>query len=165
MKLETRQDAYTSLKKLGANNTRLVWTDGSTQTVDKAETTPSNLVVKNVPMGANAAVIIFHGTNASPENKTITFEIYGWRAGGPAEWICNGGAVLGTHRVAAGTDTEMYADTIAITTQTWVDTVTVADSGNNRIAKLAFDMYGLAGIACACWGGTATTNGAKVSFV
>lgn len=165
MYLETRQDPYQVLKTLGADDTPLVWTDGANQTVDKAESKHSSIELKNVPQGANAAVIVFHGTHTSPNNKTMTWELYGYREGGPAEMIASGTATLGTQRVTAGTATEMFADTIAITSQTWLDTLTIVDDGNNRMAKLCFDMYGLAALACATTNNSSsTTTGAKVAF-
>lgn len=164
MKLETLQSPYKILKKLGADDTDLVFS-GSSQTCDKHEDCGLTKTV-DVPQGANAAIVIMHGTNAAPENKTMTWKLYGWREGGPAEYIAHGTATLGTQRVATGTATEMYADTIAITAQAWLDTVSVIDSGNNRIAKLAFDMYGLARIACVMTNNSSsTTTGAKISFV
>jgi hypothetical protein len=165
--LQTRQNPYQPLKRLGVDDTPLVWTDGTNQTVDKAENRHSSITVKDVPQDANAAVIVFHGTHATaPADKTMTWELYGYREGGPAEMIASGTATLGTQRVAKGTATEMYADTIAITSRVWLDTLSVIDNGNNRMAKLCFDMYGLAGLACATTNNSSsTTTGAKVAFV
>lgn len=158
---ETKQFRYQVLKTLGADDTALVWS-GASQTVDKAEDRGSTVEIVDVPQKANAAIVIFHGTDAA--NETLTWMLVGWREGGPAELIANGTAILGTQRVAKATSTELYADSITISAQKWLQPVTRKDHGNNRVAKLAFDLCGISHIAAVIQKGTAATTGAKISF-
>lgn len=162
---ETKQEKYHVLKTLGADDTALVWS-GSSQTVDNVGTKGSTIEARELPVRANAALVIMHGTHATaPEDKTMAWMLIGWRFdGGPAEFIANGTATLGTQRVAAGTATEMWADTIAITAQKWPKALSIVDSANNRVAKLAFDLCGIRHIACVMQKTTATTTGAKISW-
>ena len=158
--LDTKQTPYKVLKKLGVDDTALVWS-GAAQTVDKHEDCGLTHT-EDVPQGANAAVVIFHGTDGA--NEVMNWMLVGWAEGGPAEFIANGTATLGTQRVATGTSTGLYADTIAITAQKWDAIVSIADSGNNRIAKLCFDMCGLAWVACVIQKDTAASTGSKIRF-
>ena len=104
----------------------------------------------------------FHGTDAA--NDIMSWMLVGWREGGPAEHIATGTAILGTQRVATGTSTELYADSITITSQTWPKTLSVVDHSNNRIAKLVFDLCGIAYIACVMQNSTGSAStGAKIS--
>lgn len=162
---ETKQEKWYVLKTLGADDTALVWS-GSSQTVDNVGARGSTVERVELPRRANGVLVIMHGYHATaPEDKTMAWMLIGWRFdGGPAEFIANGTATLGTQRVAAGTATEMWADTIAITAQKWPKTISIIDSGNNRIAKLAFDLCGISDIACVMQKTTTTTTGAKISW-
>jgi hypothetical protein len=159
--LKTRQTNYATLRKLSAtDDVALVWSTGS-QTVDRHEDCGLAKTV-DVLQDANACHIIMHGTDAA--NETMAWMLIGWARGGPAEEIAYGTATLGTQRVATGTATELYADTITITGQYWPSLITVSDSGNNRIAKISFDMNGIANIACVMQKTTAASCGAKIRF-
>jgi len=158
---ETKQLGYKVLKTLGVDDTALVWS-GASQTVDKVEDKGSTVEAVDIPQNANAAIVIFHGTDAA--NETLTWMLVGWREAGPAELIANGTAILGTQRVATGTATELYADSITISAQKWLKPVYKIDHANNRIAKLAFDLCGISHIAAVIQKGTAATTGAKISF-
>lgn len=162
MYLETKQLGYKVLKTLGVDDTALVWS-GASQTVDKVEDRGSTVEVVDIPQNANAAVVIFHGTDGA--NETLTWMLVGWREAGPAELIANGTAILGTQRVAKGTATGLYADSITISAQKWLGPVSLVDHGNDRITKLAFDMYGISHLAAVIQKGTAASTGAKVAFV
>ena len=93
-----------------------------------------------------AVQIIFCGGDAA--NDTFTYTVYAWRAdNGPAEMVCTGVGTLGTQQVVkyphdktTATD-RFWADTITYTSY-WIGAVSVADSGNNRIAKLLFNANG-----------------------
>jgi len=161
--LRTKQAPYKTLKLLSGNDTALSWT-GAAQTVDKHEDCGLTTTV-DIRQDDNAAIVTFYGTTTA--NQSLDWMLVGWREGGPAEHIATGTALLGTQRVATGTSTTLYADTITISSQTWPKTVSVVDSGNDRIAKLVFDLCGIAWIAAVCdnsgTSGT-TTTAARISF-
>ena len=159
--LDTAQKPYKVLKILGGDNTALVWS-GANQTVDRHEDSGLTTTV-DIQRGDNAAIVIFHGTDAADD--IMSWMLVGWREGGPAEHIATGTAVLGTQRVAMGTSTELYADSITITSQTWPKAISVVDQANNRTAKLVFDLCGIAWIACVMQNSTGSAStGAKISY-
>lgn len=161
MNLSTKQLPYKVLKTLGVDDTALVWS-GASQTVDRHEIRGSTVESDDIPQNANGAVVIFHGTDAA--NEVMNWMLVGWAENGPAEYIANGTATLGTQRVNTGTALEMWAHAITITAQNHIYTVSVADSGNNRIAKLCFDMGGFAHIAAIIQKDTAASTGAKIRY-
>jgi len=83
----------------------------------------------------NTAEIYFYGTDAAAE--TCNFKVYAYRENGPACLVCTGVVTLGTALKATGV---FYGGTIAITDY-WA-TSSVIDSGNNRAARLQFDLKG-----------------------
>ncbi len=89
---------------------------------------------------ANAAVIIFESPIAINDSDAA-IRLWGYPAAGPAEFICDASVTIGNIWVNDIT-TDLYADTIVIGTQAHLKTVSVADSANGRIAKLAFDCVG-----------------------
>jgi len=162
---QTKQLPYQPLKTLGADDTAIVWGTGTSGTSDNVSEKDSTVEVVDIPQLANAGIVIFHGYHATaPNDKTLTWMLVGWREKGPAEYIANGTATLGTQRVDSDTSTETYADTIAISAQKWLKPLYIKDSASNRVAKLVFDLCGLSHIAAVIQKGTATTTGAKISF-
>ncbi len=98
-----------------------------------------------VPEATGLVEIGFFGTDAADE--ILNWTLYAYKqddyAGeseweGPATYIANGTATLGTGQT--GETNEFFADTIAITSQGWPKTVQVSDSTNNRFARLSFDL-------------------------
>lgn len=161
--LETKQEKYYVLKTLGVDDTALVWS-GASQTVDNFTIAGATIEIYEPPTRANAAIVVFHGTDAA--NETLNWMLVGWRGkDDPAEFIANGTAILGTQRVAKATAAELWADTISITSQKWLTTVSVVDSGNNRMAKLAFDLCGLKRVAAVIQKSTAASTGAKICHI
>lgn len=121
----------------------------------------------------NGVEIIFAGTAAA--DKTFSFALVGYAAeNGPAETICTGTGTLGTqavvkypHNSAAAANT-YYADTISVTSY-HVTTIAVADSGNNRIAKVWLDALGYKYLRCIVYdadgsGAEAATVGAYIRW-
>jgi hypothetical protein len=86
--------------------------------------------------------VIFLGTNAADEAAAWTIWAYKDIAS-PAEYVANGTATLGLTQT--GNTNEFYADTIAITAQSWLKTVYVVDGApaaiiaDAGISKLCLD--------------------------
>jgi hypothetical protein len=81
------------------------------------------------------------------EDATFSWALYSKPRIGPVELVANGTGVLGALSVVkdpiTGTDTDaLWADTLVITNDTWVQTVEITDSGNDRQAKISFDAIG-----------------------
>jgi len=97
---------------------------------------------------ANSIQIIIAGEDTA--NETFSWKLWAWKSkNGPAEVIADGTGILGTQDVVKYPDTglavtaaTLWADTIAITNNVFVKTWRVADSGNNRVAKLVGDLAG-----------------------
>ena len=105
---------------------------------------------------ANGVQIQIFGGDAADDN--FTWLLYGWRKdNGIATLICSGTGILGTMQVVTypnkvGTgasegkgDTatsKFWADTLVITTNSFVKTWAVTDSGTNRAAILSGDLAG-----------------------
>jgi len=94
----------------------------------------------------NAIQIAFIGGDTA--NDTFNWRLYGWRKdNGPAELIANGTGILGTQAVVTypqgGTATDKFwADTLVVSAQFWMRTVTVTTVGGNSVGKLMFDFLG-----------------------
>ena len=96
-----------------------------------------------VPEKANAAFIRFrHSTNSATANYTI----YVYREKDDAEFVCTGTATAGTQTptmLTSASAATYYAKKITCTHR-WVKTASSSDtSGNNEMAKLAFDLCGV----------------------
>lgn len=90
---------------------------------------------------SNAAEIIFPGSDVSDGNN-FSAKLYGYRTGeAPAEFLADISGTAGLARIADVT-TALYTDTLVIASQGHIKTLSVADSGNDRVAKLAFDCVG-----------------------
>jgi len=105
-------------------------------------------IATEIDPAANGIELIFKGKDVT-ENSDFGINIWGYRVNGPAEKICEISGIFGTARYEDGSsfggdvDTARYwADTLGITSDIHLTTVSVADSGNNRIAKLKFDDIG-----------------------
>lgn len=99
-----------------------------------------------LPRGANFAHVVFDHKNANTD--TATFILYGYRENGPAEFICSGNLTAGAQETGDST-TRYYADTIESLTQRWIGNIDTCDaSGNNGVAKVNFDTYGIARVVC-----------------
>ena len=95
----------------------------------------------------NGIQLTFCGGSAA--DKTFGYKVYMWRkTNGPAELVCSGVGTLGTqavvkypHNKATATN-KFWADTLTAT-DVWITAVGLADEGgNNRVAKISFDMFG-----------------------
>lgn len=162
MQLTTHRGHWHVLKTVGADDTAIDWA-GTDQTCDNVTTRGSTVDAVELPPHANAGLVLFHGTDTADE--TMAWMLVGWRGlGGPAEFIANGTATLGTQQLEAATTTGLYADTIAITAQKWPSIISIVDSGNNRVAKLVFDLCGIKHIACVMQKTTTATTGAKIAW-
>ncbi len=90
---------------------------------------------------ANAAEIIFPGSDVSDGNN-FSAKLYGYRVNdAPAEFLADISGTAGLARIADVT-TALYTDTLVIASQGHIKTLSVADSANDRVAKLAFDCVG-----------------------
>jgi hypothetical protein len=96
-------------------------------------------VALNRPLGpeANCALIYFTATGS--DGDEFNWRIYAYKENGPAKYVANGTATLGTATVNA---TDKYIDTIVISNQGWFKIPAAIDSGNNRVAYLAYDLCG-----------------------
>lgn len=115
--------------------------------------------------------IIFKGTAAANATFNWTLWAYkGYQTGddsrivtSPALYIATGTGILGAAQT--GGTNEFYADTLAITSQAWTKTVSIVDgSGNDRTARLQFDLMEHRHILCLMTKGTCTTMGADISY-
>ena len=96
---------------------------------------------------ANGAVLVFSGEGV--DGDTFDGFIWGVTNEGWGEAIAEISATLGT-AIADMTNKDaterLFVDSITITAKYHVKEVTVADSGNNRYAKLGWDTLGLKGM-------------------
>jgi hypothetical protein len=159
---ETKQDKYYVLRAVSATDDTALVLSGTSSTCD-FENKPSYAV--SVPDRVNAISIIFLGTDAA--NEVMNWTLYAYKDGGPAEYVAAGTATLGTQPVdsdVAGATGGFYADTITISSQKWLKTVTVVDNGSNRVAKLVFDGCGYKYFACVMSDSTTATHGAYWTY-
>lgn len=97
----------------------------------------------------NKAIVMFDHKNADTDTAALT--IYGYREGFPAEFICSVDTITAGDQESiyplSATTTRYFADTVGTITQRWIGgsgTVEEVDSGgNNGMAKLKFDTYGI----------------------
>lgn len=96
----------------------------------------------------NTIVLAFCGGDSA--NDTFTYKVYVWRStNGPAEPVCTGTGTLGTQAVVlyphnfSTATSKFWADTLTVTAR-WLKGVKTTDSsGNNEMAKIAFDGCGV----------------------
>ena len=86
-------------------------------------------------------------TTGTTDGTNWDGKLWGYAEGGPAEHICDISVTAGTARISDYT-TALYADTITISNDTHLTTVTATDSGNNRVCKIDFDAVGYKYIHC-----------------
>lgn len=111
----------------------------------------------------NNAQVIFWGSDAADE--ACNYKLYAWREDGPAALVCSGTFTLGTAYAVATDPNYLYADTITAT-DVWPTEVVVSDSGNNRVASVAFDLLGYSWLYCEIdipASGQVATASAKIS--
>jgi hypothetical protein len=98
----------------------------------------------------NSCEIIFTGGYECADNTAnadttddgnFAFNIYGYTERGPAEFLCEISGTVGTARITDST-LALYVDTLTVSSQKHMKKLMVEDSGNNRIAKLSFDVLG-----------------------
>ncbi len=98
--------------------------------------------VKSVGEDANAMAVYFTGSDSTADTDVFSAKLYGYARSGPAEFIADISGTAGTARIN-DVATNLFVDTINISSQNFLKNVSVIDSDNNRIAKLAFDFVGL----------------------
>ena len=105
----------------------------------------------------NGAEVVFSGEADNSDSGSC--ELWGVTTNGIGELIADLSLITGT-AWADMTDPDstarLFVDSITIITENHVKDVTVADSGNNRFAKVGFDTIGYKGIYCRCTVGDAT---------
>jgi len=80
-------------------------------------------------------------------DSTLGIKLWGYTARGPAEHIADVSCVVGTANIADSTS-NLHVDTMTVTSDTHVKSVSAFDSGNDRIAKVFFDAAGYDVIYC-----------------
>jgi hypothetical protein len=101
---------------------------------------------------ANAVHLMFLGTAAA--DKDAAYILYGRRyARGPILHLLSGIVTLGTqvvteHPITGATSTALWADTITVTAGLLSQGDTIKDSGNNRIAEVTVDLFGIQDLYC-----------------
>lgn len=99
-----------------------------------------------VPEAFNRIEIIAESPRDATDGANASFALYGYRAGGPAEYLgdfsCTVGAAYGDNSL------DLYVDTIVIAEQLGIANFSVSDSGNDRVAKLTVDNAGYSYIGC-----------------
>lgn len=160
--VQTPQMDYTTLRaSSAADDTALDGTTASyTYAFGDLPTASTRRAATMHPDWDNVTIYFF-GTDAA--NEACTFKIYAYKStNGPATLVCTGTATLGT-AVTGGTN-EFYADTIS-TTDYWPTDIVIADSGNNRVCTLSFDLLGHKYLFCELQAstGTCATMAAKIT--
>lgn len=89
----------------------------------------------------NAMFMYFTGTDSTANADVFSAKIYTYATSGPAEFVADISGTAGTARINDSAS-DLFIDTINISSQDYFKNVSVIDSGNNRIAKLAFDFVG-----------------------
>jgi len=74
-------------------------------------------------------------------NKGFEATLFAYAENGPAEFLCDLTGIVGTARINDYT-LSLWIDTITIDTEDHLKDISIADSGNNRIAKIVFDTVG-----------------------
>ena len=88
----------------------------------------------NVPQNVGV-VFTFSHTNA--DTDTATFIVYGYKEGGPAEFVASGNLTAGAQISDAS---RYYADTIGTQVERWAGAIDWVDAdGDNGVAKLIID--------------------------
>lgn len=109
--------------------------------------------------GCDGVIITAYGTGS--ENDTAVFNIWGYPLNGPAQLIY--GSVTATLGSAVADSGKLYVDTFSGTdVHISPSGVTVADVGNNRVAKISFDTMGYQYLMFECTTFTSLTN---ITFV
>jgi hypothetical protein len=142
----TRGGEYAVLRTEANENTTLLdlTTDGSDANRPATAIEIQSASLENV----DTIIIPFCGGAAA--NKTFSWTLYAWRAGrGMCELVAYGTGTLGTQAVVkyphnnATATNKFWADTLTITAQAWLTTVSVIDgAGDNRVAKLKLTTNG-----------------------
>lgn len=97
---------------------------------------PKDLMKRNGSSTVNAVEIITYATGNAA--ATYTVALYGISVGGPPELIGSFAYTLGDAVVSSGVK---WADTCVVT-DTHSTVIVVADSGNDRVVKVTFDVIG-----------------------
>jgi hypothetical protein len=132
--LKTYQGAYEPMRS-------------STVSSDEASYTTTGFIPSNRPSAAkelpttcNAVEILPYMEDATADIDG-TFELWGWADNGPAEFLAEISATVGT---ALRTSTDAFCDKLVCTTSGHVNTVSVLDVGStNNVSKIHFDTAGL----------------------
>jgi len=129
----------------------------------------SSSLVAITPSQRGMIHIYFKGTDAENENGNwVLYAVKGTDA--PAEFVAYGTFTLGLTQT--GETDEFYADTIVITVQNWIKTVSVVDGYqynlgtgalNGGVAKLVFDSCEYEYLYMLMSKGTCATGGADMA--
>ncbi len=123
----------------------------STISADEASFTGTGFVpankpedAKHLPPECNAVEILPYMEDFTADIDG-TFELWGWAINGPAEFIAEVSATVGTaQRTTGGDTTDAFCDKLVCTTQGHINTVTCVDVNSaNNASKITFDMGGL----------------------
>lgn len=92
--------------------------------------------------------IIAESQHDATNDSNAAFKLWGYADGGPVgEYIADISCTVGTSRIEDSASA-LYIDTMVIAEEKHVNSLTVSDSGNNRVAKLTFDAAGFKWIVC-----------------
>lgn len=146
MYLHTRQGIYEKMRTadVTADDTGL---DG--ETVGQYYTDITSRDIYEFGPETNGAEIMF--TGEAVDGDKFGCQIWGITYDGLGEFICEitGAAGTGVADITNADNTDrLFVDTITIDSEGHVKDVTVADSGNNRYAKIGFDTLGYRGAYC-----------------
>lgn len=161
MYTHTKQTAYALLrntveaasKDTDLTSTQKTWAHFCT--TYSTDTYPGGTVAAkswNVPEYANAAIVVFDHKNANTD--TATFVLYGYREGGPAEFICSGNLTAGAQKgdvapVTKSATARYFADTITSFVTRWPQLASTTDAAaNDGVAKVSFDLLGISRLLC-----------------
>lgn len=142
--LSTIQNSYVTLRSADITAADVTM-DGGVKGSKLTEVTERDIVEFGTDV--NGVILMFSGE--AVDGDTFDGFVWGVTNEGIAEAICEISGTVGT-AIADMTDVDaterLFVDTIEIKQEFHIKEVTVADSGNNRYAKLGWDTLGLKGM-------------------
>lgn len=150
MELETHQSEWALLRNTVANASTDSDLDG-TATPPTTTWSYFGTSLESISWEAkrktNGVTIKF---DTKADNETATCTIYAYKVKGDAERVCEANLIGGACKTGDST-TRYHVDTIGDSTwtPTWYDTIKLVDAGgNDRIAKMSFDLCGYSHVLC-----------------
>ena len=138
MQLQTHQGGYEPMRTSDVG-------------ADEATYATTGWVPANRPAAAKLLPVECNGVEIMPymvdftADKVGAFQLWGWATNGPAEFLAEISATVGTAQFTTGVGgTAAFCDKLVCTTAGHVKTISLADVGStNNASKVSFDTAGL----------------------